>query len=90
MAAHQGLVEPGPKPVRLPAPEIVVDQWKRRKLARQEPPLAAALDQAKQRIDNQAQRILAAARVGQNFLNNLPLEISQVRFVQLWSDEKIR
>ena len=32
--------------------------------------------------------MLAAARVGQNLLNNLPLEISQVRFVHLWSDEE--
>jgi len=48
------------------------------------------LGQVKQRIDNHAQRILAAARVGQNLLNNLPLGISQVGFVQLWSDEKIR
>ena len=90
VAAHQGLVEPRPAPVRLPAPKIVVDQWERRKLVRQEPPLATALGEVKQRIDNQAQRMLAAACVGQYFLNNLPLEISQVRFVHLWSDEKIR
>ena len=32
--------------------------------------------------------MLAAVRVGQNFLNNWPLEISQVRFVHPWSDEE--
>ena len=36
------------------APEIVVDQRKGWKFARQEPPLAAALGEVKQRIDNQA------------------------------------
>ena len=43
VAAHQGLVEPGPAPVRLPAPEIVVNQREGRELVRQEPPLATAL-----------------------------------------------
>ena len=54
VAPHQGLVEPGPASVGLPAPEIVVDQRKGWKFARQEPPLAAALGEVKQRIDNQA------------------------------------
>ena len=88
VAAHQGLIKLGPTPVGLPAPKIIVNQRERRKLARQEPPLATALGQLKQHIDSQAQRILAAARVVQNFLNNLPLEISKVRFVHLWSDEE--
>jgi len=88
VAAHQGLMEPGPAPVSLPAAEIIVDQRIGGKLARQEPPLAAALRPVEQRVDKQAQRGLAAARIGQDVLNNLPLEISQVRFVHLWSDEE--
>jgi hypothetical protein len=39
-------------------------------------PLTTTLGQVEQRIDNQAQLVLAAARVGHNFLNNLSLEIS--------------
>ena len=54
VAAHQRLVERCPAPVGLPAPEIVVDQRKGWKFARQEPSLAAALGEVKQRIDNQA------------------------------------
>ena len=33
LAAHQGLVEPGPAPVDLPAAEILVNQRKGRKLS---------------------------------------------------------
>ena len=32
--------------------------------------------------------MFAAGRVGQDFLNTLPLEISQVRFAHLRSDEE--
>lgn len=90
LAAHLGLVERRPVPTGLPAAEIIVDQRKRWKLMRQYAPLVTILGKAEQRIAHQTHLILAAAYIGQYFLNNLLLEISQVRSVHLCSDEKIR
>ena len=75
-----------PLPSSLPAPEIIKADRVRWKVIRQQPPLAAALRQVEQRIQNQAQRVLAAAGSRQAFFDNLPLGVGQVGFVHLWSD----
>jgi hypothetical protein len=86
LSANQELVKPGTVPSDLPAAEIVVDQRIRQKLARQEPPLAAALRAMDQALDSHTYSTPAQSGVMQGFLNNLPVGISQVRFMHLWSD----